>query len=123
MKINGIEVTATQFAYDGCHKIYLLETEAELKEALEYGYRIRPIEELEDTFEDSCSLRFISGWTPEFKSYVEQFEPAVFTEDDESVEPDEEDPNEIPEGDPAYDAEWSDICTAMAWIEEDLGDE
>ena len=31
--------------------------------------------------------------------------------------------NCIPEGDPAHDAEWSDICTAMAWIEEDLGDE
>ena len=105
MKINGIEVTATQFAYDGCHKIYLLETEAELKEALEYGYRIRPIEELEDTFESSCGLRFISGWTPEFMSYVGQFEPAVFTEDDESVEPDEEDPNDIPDWKYAEEAE------------------
>lgn len=28
----------------------------------------------------------------------------------------------IPEGvDPAYDAEWDDICTAMAWIREELG--
>ena len=28
----------------------------------------------------------------------------------------------IPEGrDDAYDAEWSDICTAMWWITEDLG--
>jgi hypothetical protein len=27
----------------------------------------------------------------------------------------------IPEGDPAYDEQWSDICTAMAWIEEELG--
>jgi hypothetical protein len=26
----------------------------------------------------------------------------------------------IPEGDPAYDDQWSDICTAMAWITEDL---
>ena len=25
----------------------------------------------------------------------------------------------IPEGDKDYDAEWSDICTAMAWIYED----
>lgn len=30
--------------------------------------------------------------------------------------------NSIPEGaDPAYDEEWSDICTAMAWIRETLG--
>lgn len=26
----------------------------------------------------------------------------------------------IPEGDPSYDEEWNDICTAMAVIEEDL---
>jgi len=27
----------------------------------------------------------------------------------------------IPEGEPRYDDQWSDICTAMAWIEEELG--
>jgi hypothetical protein len=27
----------------------------------------------------------------------------------------------IPEGDSHYDAVWNDICTAMAWIQEDLG--
>jgi len=27
----------------------------------------------------------------------------------------------IPEGDPQYDEIWSDVCTAMAWIQEDLG--
>jgi len=26
----------------------------------------------------------------------------------------------IPEGDPQYDEIWSDVCTAMAWIQEDL---
>lgn len=26
----------------------------------------------------------------------------------------------IPEGDDAYDREWNDICTAMAWIREAL---
>ena len=26
----------------------------------------------------------------------------------------------IPEGEEAYDEEWNNICTAMAWIEEDL---
>lgn len=26
----------------------------------------------------------------------------------------------IPEGDAKYDAEWSDICTAMAWLQEEL---
>lgn len=28
----------------------------------------------------------------------------------------------IPEGDDAYDAEWDEICTAMAWIEDALGE-
>ena len=28
--------------------------------------------------------------------------------------------NCIPEGDKQYDVEWADICTAMAWIQEDL---
>ena len=28
--------------------------------------------------------------------------------------------NCIPEGDKQYDEEWSEICTAMAWITEDL---
>ena len=27
----------------------------------------------------------------------------------------------IPEDDPSYDDLWSDICTAMAWISEELG--
>lgn len=29
--------------------------------------------------------------------------------------------NCIPEGDLMFDAEWDDICTAMAWISENLG--
>lgn len=29
--------------------------------------------------------------------------------------------NNIPEGDPAHDAQWDDICTAMAWISEEVG--
>lgn len=26
----------------------------------------------------------------------------------------------IPEGNPAYDNQWSDVCTAMAWIQDAL---
>lgn len=29
--------------------------------------------------------------------------------------------NCIPEGEPSYDAQWDDICTAMAWLTESLG--
>ena len=30
--------------------------------------------------------------------------------------------NCIPEGDPQHDAEWDDICTAMAWVKETILD-
>lgn len=29
--------------------------------------------------------------------------------------------NCIPEGTPEYDEEWDEICTAMAWVREELG--
>jgi hypothetical protein len=83
MKINGLQVTAKKFAFDGCHKIYLIENKAEEKEALSYGYHILPIRELPQAYENSCSLKFISNWPLElheenFISYVGQFEDAHF---------------------------------------------
>lgn len=83
MKINGLKVTAKKFAFDGCHKIYLIENGDEEAEARNYGYRILPIGELPQAYEDSCSLRFISNWplglnNDDFVSYVEQFEDAHF---------------------------------------------
>lgn len=62
MKINDKETTAKQFAYDGCHKIYLLEDEIDKGEASDSGYEIQPIEQLEKTFLSSCGLQFISNW-------------------------------------------------------------
>ena len=78
MKINGKETLAKQFAYDGCHKIYLIENEQQLQEARWNEYSIYPISKLKQTFEDSCELRFISDWGLS-KHYVNQFEDAVFT--------------------------------------------
>ena len=79
MKINNIDVTARHFAYDGCHKIYLLDNKEDIEEAKSYEYDIYPIKELKKSYWYSCGLRFISGWSPEFKTYVSQFEEAVFT--------------------------------------------
>lgn len=62
MKINNIETTAKQFAFDGCHKIYLIESIDDLKEAIVAEYSIYPIEGLELAYMDSCSLRFINNW-------------------------------------------------------------
>ena len=60
-----------QFAYDGCHKIYLIENEENLKSAKASGYGIYPIEELEEKFNSSCGLRFINTW--DLETIVPQF--------------------------------------------------
>ena len=77
MKINGKEIKAKQFAYDGCHKIYLIEDTDDLKEAKDIGYDIYNIESLKETYDDSCSLRFINNWKLT-EQIVPQFETAKF---------------------------------------------
>lgn len=73
MKINDKETQAKQFAYDGCHKIYIIENDADLEDALSLGYEIRNIELLEETYNNSCELRFINNWKLD-TVYVGQFE-------------------------------------------------
>ena len=79
MKINGKEIKAKQFAYDGCHKIYLIEDTDDLKDAKGIGYDIYDIELLKETYDDSCSLRFINNWKLT-EQIVPQFETAKFEE-------------------------------------------
>lgn len=77
MKINGKEVLGTKFAYDGCHKIYIIEDDKDLMEALNLNYDIFPIGKLEDTYDNSCPLKFIDNWKLN-NCYVHQFEDAKF---------------------------------------------
>lgn len=77
MTINGQQTKATHFAYDDCHKIYILESENDREEARSAGYDILPIKELEETFNDSCGLQFISSWDLS-KHFVDQFQDAEF---------------------------------------------
>lgn len=79
MKINGKIVIGEKFAYDGCHKIYIIEDEEDLKMAKDYEYDIYPIEKLQLAYEISCELRFISNWKLN-KNYVSQFEENVIFE-------------------------------------------
>jgi hypothetical protein len=79
MKINAIDITAKYFAYDGCHKIYLIETDEDKYESSDCGYDIHPISKLKETYESSCGLQFISNWQLT-KDYVKQFERADFQE-------------------------------------------
>lgn len=80
MKINDVDVLGNRFAFDGCHKIYIIEDNNDYNEAVSCGYNIHDINELEHIYRDeTCDLVFISNWKLT-KRYVEQFEKnVVFT--------------------------------------------
>lgn len=67
----------SKVAYDGCHKIYICEDEEDVKEAIEIGYEIHEISELEKLYNISCQLVFISNWKLSIQ-YVPQFSEAEF---------------------------------------------
>lgn len=80
MIINNQEVNGKYFIYDGCHKIYILESGDDFVEATHEGYSIEnvhPIESIASVFNRSCELRFIRNWKLD-RSYVKQFEKATF---------------------------------------------
>ena len=79
--INGQTSPATEFAWDGCHKIYLLDNgDADknskyagymLSKNGEAGYKVLPVSELQRVWDQSCPLRFINNWALD-KNYVPQ---------------------------------------------------
>lgn len=76
MRINSYTTNAEYFAYDDCHKIYLLEDTKDFNEAIVAGFSIYPVNKIVDIFYDSCPLRFISNWQLT-KTFVEQGEDIV----------------------------------------------
>ena len=96
IKINETEINAESFAFDGCHKLYVLNDRKEENEAKELGYNIYPISSLPKAFVRSCPLRFIDEWGGDFNTIVGQcsnkvvFEsidiPFEFSDDLESAE-------------------------------------
>lgn len=62
LKVAGKSVAhALGFFTDGCHKIYVAETEEDVKTMKGYDYgEMHPMTALEKTFVGSCPLRFIS---------------------------------------------------------------
>lgn len=78
MKVNGKEIVGKFFAYEGCHKMYVCETQKDIDEVnATDGYYLVPIDQLPHVWEISCPLRFIYNWGLD-KVYVKQFEQAVF---------------------------------------------
>lgn len=63
------------FAFDGCHKIYILEDAEDLKDAKNMGYLIKSIEELPKVWTNSCELKFVNNWKLD-KTIIAQFESA-----------------------------------------------
>lgn len=77
IKVDEIKLKNKFFAYDGCHKIYLLDNESQKEEAENLGYSIYPIEKIEIVYNKSCELRFISTW--DLDKVVEQFQEVEFS--------------------------------------------
>lgn len=78
--INGKEFTATEFFFDGCHKIYLVDTEEGRRQMFSAGWDERdvyPIEELPAVWVDTCPLRFITS-ADLSRRYIDQCETAKF---------------------------------------------
>lgn len=81
MKINGKKIKGNKFAYDGCHKIYIIEDDEDLKKALKIGYDIYDIKEIEEKYNNSCYLKFINTW--KLETVVPQFYEEITNFDEE----------------------------------------
>lgn len=61
-KIEAIETSSLQIAFDSCHKNYLLDGAEEVAEALANGYDIYSASLIRETIGRSCGLVFVSRW-------------------------------------------------------------
>ena len=57
MKINNVEVIGNRFAYDGCHKIYVIENQEDEQKSRECGYEILDISQLIKTYNGTTSRK------------------------------------------------------------------
>ncbi len=77
MKVNNKLIKGIGFAFDGCHKLYIVATKSQWNKALQMGYNVCNLNGLQAAWNDSCPLRFISSWDLKTQ-YVKQNEQAVF---------------------------------------------
>ena len=73
MKIGRYNIKSKEFFYDGCHKIYLIETPRDKKVFLSRDWEesdIYPIDQLIEIYRTACPLKFIS--TCKLKNIVPQ---------------------------------------------------
>lgn len=87
VRINDVDVSdALGFVYDGCHKIFLVYSQADIDQAKSYGYEeVLGMDVLYETYRDSCCLRFVQDFTS-FRGIIPQGETrSVFMFDDDDV--------------------------------------
>lgn len=81
VRINGNPVEAEGFMWDGCHKIYLIDSPEALQQMLESGWSeddILPLGHLAEAWGSSCGLRFITSG--DFaQDYISQEEDGTVT--------------------------------------------
>ena len=79
MKVNGKEIVGIGFAYDGCHKFYIIANEKEKKEVEFYRYEVYPLKKkkMEWLWKISCPMRYIERWDLT-EEYVRFGEDAIF---------------------------------------------
>ena len=97
-KLSGWVDMADSIAWDTCHKIYILMDKQQTEQMKSYGYEKlhtsaemdprQMAETIEQWFEDSCSLRFISAVAShsdgdKFSNIVGQFEIEFEDEEEE----------------------------------------
>lgn len=74
----------TLFVWDNCHKIYLIQDQEDIKSAKELWGEdtiFYNIDELQEIYDRSCPLRFISNWKLD-TNYVRQcYDARIIMED------------------------------------------
>lgn len=87
MKIGRYKINAKEFFFDGCHKIYLIETPQDKKEFFNRDWEesdIYPIDQLVEIYRNACPLKFID--TCSLKTIVPQAVSQVtFVTDTEKI--------------------------------------
>lgn len=76
-KIDAIEASGFHLAYDGCHKIYVIETSSDRSEMRDSGYDdadIFPASQIRRLINQSCFLVFVQSLRPDFPWDIEQGE-------------------------------------------------
>lgn len=82
IQIGNQSIDALGFAWDGCHKIYVLRNQEEQAELIDLGYGTYEPQELPDVWARSCGLRFVSSGDLT-EQYIAQGEDAAITVSDD----------------------------------------